>query len=78
MPDFYFNHAFLAAIYSQLGRTEEARAATAKVLELYPNFAEDYHGIADSFNAPERTRAAFIDGYRKAGINIPDRLAKGD
>jgi adenylate cyclase len=78
MPDFYFNHAFLAAIYSQLGRTEEARAATAKVLELYPNFAEDYHGIADGFNLPEQTRAAFIDGYRKAGINIPDRLAKGD
>ena len=73
MPGFFFDYAHQAAIYAQLGKMEEAHAAKEKLLEVYPNFAEDFYDLVGAFNQPESTYSAYVDGYRKAGIDIPDK-----
>ena len=74
MPEFFWNQAHLAANYAQLGRSEEAQASSEKLLELYPSFEKDYRGLFKAFNVPDRTIEAYVDGFRKAGLDIPDRL----
>ncbi len=73
MPGFFWYHAHLAMIYAELGKIEEARAATVKLLELYPNFVEDYYNLTGSYNTPDEITVRQVDGLRKAGLDIPDR-----
>jgi len=60
-------HQFLAAIYSELGREEEARAEAAEVLKISPNFSLEVLRQRLPFKDPavlERMLAAL----RKAGM----------
>jgi len=73
MPDFFLMHAHLAAIYAQLGRAEDATASAERLLTLYPDFEKESFTIFANYNVPDAMVARFHDGFRKAGLNIPDK-----
>jgi TolB-like protein/class 3 adenylate cyclase/cytochrome c-type biogenesis protein CcmH/NrfG len=60
-------HLCLAEVYIQLGREEEARAHTAQVLRLYPDFSlelwKKWHFYKDPSHLERR-----LDALRKAGL----------
>lgn len=66
-PDFVPAHAYLAVIYAELGRKEEAQAEIAEILRLAPQ------GTLESVRQrlpykDEAVLARFMDGFRKAGL----------
>ena len=66
-PNFVASHAYLAALLSEQGREEEARAAGAKALELSPRASVE--GLRERL--PYRNPAdleRFLAGVRKAGL----------
>jgi adenylate cyclase len=67
IPDLLPAHQFLATIYSELGREEEARAEAAEVLRLNPKYSLEGMRQRDPYKDPvvlERMLAAL----RKAGL----------
>lgn len=48
-PDQYFMHVRLAAVYSDLGREQEARAEAAEVLRIKPDFSIEAYAKANPF-----------------------------
>jgi TolB-like protein/class 3 adenylate cyclase/Tfp pilus assembly protein PilF len=48
-PDQYFIHVRLAAVYSDLGREQEARAEAAEVLRIKPDFSVEAYAKANPF-----------------------------
>ena len=62
----------LAVSFAQLGREQEARAAAANLVELYPSITEDGRGELSKWFYSEDLVEHFIDGLRKAGLDIPD------
>lgn len=48
-PDALFPHVRLAAVYSDLGREQEARAAAAEVLRVKPDFSVENYAKANPF-----------------------------
>jgi adenylate cyclase len=73
MPEFFLNHAHLATSYAQLGRSEEAQASIAKLLALYPGFENDCRAVFKAFNVPDPIFERYVEGFRKAGLNIPEK-----
>ena len=78
LPQFYRTHLLLAAIYGQLGRPEQARAAFVKLVDLLPEFATEGPVELRRVNYPEDLIAHLTEGMRKAGLNIPDASAPAD
>ena len=73
MPGFYLYHLALAADYAQLGRIEEARTEVDKVLAVYPDFGANARmGLRKFYWNYEELTESYIEGYRKAGLEIPD------
>jgi adenylate cyclase len=69
-PDFFINHAFLAACYSSLGRQAEAATEAVEVLRLNPKFTLE----AYAKTLPYKKNAdieRYIAALRKAGL--PDK-----
>ena len=63
----YIRHLYLAILYSELGRFEEARTEASKLLKLAPGFSVDVWGERVPYKNPsqaERDMAAL----RKAGL----------
>ena len=73
LPNFFWTHVILAAIYGQLGQQEEAGKAVQELLKLNPH-ADQTLGRSRIFE-PELVEH-FIDGLRKAGLEIPDDSTK--
>jgi len=73
MTDFFWTQTFLAENYAQLGRMEQARAAIAKLLKLYPDISANYRREARKYNWTEDQIEHLVEGLRKAGLNIPPR-----
>jgi adenylate cyclase len=71
-PEWWRQHLALAMAYGQLGRREEAQAALAALVELYPVIAESPRNDFRRWNFSEDLIDRFIDGLRKAGLEIPD------
>jgi len=69
-PNWFWPHAALAAVYSMLGRNEEARAEAVEVLRINPRFSLEWVDRVAAYKdrAPVKT---FIDAMRKAGL--PDK-----
>ncbi|HKA54994.1 MAG TPA: tetratricopeptide repeat protein, partial [Candidatus Binatia bacterium] len=66
-PNYWVAHLYLAAIYSELGREEEARAEAAEALRLNPHFALEVY----KQNMPYKDPAAlerWLSALRKAGL----------
>jgi len=69
-PNFVLSHAWLAAIYAELDRLDEARAAAAEVMRINPDFTA---GIWRNLGYKDRSIARrVVDGMRKAGLRVPD------
>lgn len=69
MPEFYWSQMFLAAIYGQLGRNSEAREMADRLLAIYPDFAASFWANAEKWNVGMKQ---FLEGLRKAGLDIPE------
>jgi adenylate cyclase len=66
-------HAQAVAAYGQLGRLEEAAEEVDKLLAIDPDFADNYWDEIDKWSFREDHAQMFIDGFRKAGLEVPDR-----
>jgi hypothetical protein len=64
--------ALIAAAYGQLGRAEDAQPTVKHILELDPDFEATARANRwKFFRYQEDLLDAFMDGLRKAGLNIP-------
>jgi hypothetical protein len=60
----------LAGSYGQLGRTEEAAEAKAKLLKAFPNVSAERVLNEDYVYAHEEDEKSFVDGFRVAGLPV--------
>jgi adenylate cyclase len=60
-------HAFLAVIYNELGREEEARAEVAEALRISPKLSLESFRQRIPFEDPAEVERV-LDGLRKAGL----------
>ncbi|MGH7274957.1 MAG: tetratricopeptide repeat protein, partial [Nitrospiria bacterium] len=67
LPNLSPAHQFLAAIYSRLGREEEARAEVAEILRISPNFSVEVLRQRLPYKDPADLER-LLDGLRKAGL----------
>ena len=77
----FLPHAILASGLALLDRREEAKIALDKLLEIKPDFSPDDTLAGLSPLNPEALRPQFktwIDGLRKAGLDIPDEPSTAD
>jgi adenylate cyclase len=65
-PGFIAGHRILCASLAQAGRTEELRAAMARLLELQPTISIAW--IEEHVPYTPRAMPHFLDGMRKAGL----------
>lgn len=65
-PEYHLTYRWLAAALGQLGRTEEARVALQKAIELAPQSFEFYVRNRPRWHRPE-SHEHMRDGLRKAG-----------
>lgn len=70
MPGYYPNHMWLAAIYGQLDRVEEARAATDALLEIFPDFPALAPRLIGIWLVDREAREHVLEGLRKAGLEL--------
>jgi adenylate cyclase len=69
MPDFYTTQAFLAAVYSELGRKTEAHTAVERARTLYPGLTiEEWTEEMRKWNRPDAVLRKFGAALRKAGL----------
>lgn len=68
---FFWTYVHLAMNYAQFGREAEAKAAAAKLLELYPEFETHARTELKKWWWEESMREHMIEGLRKAGLDIP-------
>jgi adenylate cyclase len=66
-PDNFFAHVSLTALYSMMGRENEARAEAAEVLRLNPKFSVDKY-LKEAIYKDERQRENTINALHKAGL----------
>jgi hypothetical protein len=60
----------LAGSYARLGRTNEAAAAKAKLLQAFPNASAERVVNEDYVYAREEDQDFFVDGFRIAGLPV--------
>jgi len=73
MPDYWPSHMYLAAIYGQLGRADEARVAVENLDRLFPGFRASARRELGKWLVTPEMQDHVLDGLRKAGLTIPDR-----
>jgi TolB-like protein/DNA-binding winged helix-turn-helix (wHTH) protein/Tfp pilus assembly protein PilF len=74
LPNWWWNQVELAYTYGQLGDADNARAATAKLLELYPGFDLETAVMEHrKFGFEPSYIDLAIEGLRKAGV--PERAS---
>ena len=66
-PNHVFPHAFLAAVYVDLGRMDEAKSAADEVMRLNPKFTASRFMQSHTFHDPVRD-ARFRDLVQRAGL----------
>ena len=66
-PDFPVIHLFLAITYALLGREEEARASTAKTMELIPHMSVTVVSKTWRYKCEDNLQLV-LDAMRKAGF----------
>jgi adenylate cyclase len=69
IPGEYFSQIFLAAIYAELGREKEARAAVEELLRLHPGFTiETQIERLRNLNYSDGRMRPWVAALRKAGL----------
>jgi adenylate cyclase len=71
LPEYWRSWFVRTLALAQLGRIEEAEAALKKMLELYPEFADDPRGECSKWNWSPQLINHMLDGFSKAGLEIP-------
>ena len=66
-PDYLSSYRWLAAIYSELGREEEARTAVAEILRISPLSSIEFSRKSIPYKDPPILERC-IDALRKAGL----------
>ncbi len=66
-PNWLPTHLYLAVIYSELGREEEARAEVGEILRLSPNYSLEVLSQRSASKDPAETER-FLVALRKAGL----------
>jgi len=66
-PNFLPAHVFLAVVYSESSREEEARAAAAEILRISPNFSLEGYQQRVHYKDPA-VLERFVPALRKAGL----------
>jgi tetratricopeptide (TPR) repeat protein len=66
-PNFLAAYVFLAVVYSESSREEEARAAAAEILRISPNFSLDGYQQRVHYKDPA-VLERFVVALRKAGL----------
>ena len=66
-PTHVLPQAFLAAVYSDLDRIDEAKAAASEVMRLDPKFTASRHMRSHTLHNPARD-ARFVDLMQRAGL----------
>jgi adenylate cyclase len=72
MPGFFWSPSVLAAVYGQLERRAEAAAAVGNLLKIYPSFQSKVWDELRKWNFAPNLIEHFVEGLRKAGLDIPD------
>jgi hypothetical protein len=67
--------AGLAAVYGQLGETENAKATLDHILASQPGFAKDPRRWFTRRRISDELVESLMDGLRKAGLNGPTRAS---
>lgn len=67
-PDEFFIRVRLAAVYSDLGREQEARDQAAEILRIKPDFSVEAYAMANPFRDPALVEHR-KELLRKAGLN---------
>ena len=67
-------HAALASVLGRVGRVEEARKSLAKLLELKPDFSQEWH---ESFliGVDPSLTDTFFEGLYKAGLEATKKTS---
>jgi TolB-like protein/Tfp pilus assembly protein PilF len=73
LPGFFAVYEALAAVYGQLGDRDAARQALDEMLKLAPNFGEVARTLKSKWFDSDFVEH-ILDGLRKAGLKIDDRL----
>jgi tetratricopeptide (TPR) repeat protein len=69
LPGFFWTQIFLAAIYAEMGRQGDARAAVEELLRLRPGFTtEQYIEEERKHNIPDHWSRRWVAALRKAGL----------
>jgi adenylate cyclase len=71
LPEYWRTWFVRTLALAQLGRIEEAEAALKRMLELYPEFADDPRGECEKWNWSPELIEHMLDGLGKAGLDIP-------
>jgi adenylate cyclase len=71
MPEFWRDPFVTTIALAQLGRIDEARESLSSMLALHPPFADDPWGECRKWNWDEELIARILDGFEKAGLEIP-------
>jgi adenylate cyclase len=69
-PNYFWSHAMLAVVYSQMDRDKEARAAAAEVMRINPKFSLEWVARVSIIRDSSRL-IELINAMRKAGL--PDK-----
>ncbi|HXI02827.1 MAG TPA: protein kinase, partial [Candidatus Saccharimonadales bacterium] len=77
MPSYYYTHLALAAAYGQLGEMEAAGGALRELLALKPDAASVVREEFERWTGEGELLDAYIDGLRKAGLDVPFEGAAG-
>ena len=67
-PGVYWHHVYLATIYAQLGRVDEARESVAEIVALYPGYADVARADLEKWFKDEALVSAMMDDLKKAGL----------
>ncbi|MDG4594848.1 MAG: hypothetical protein P9F75_04015 [Candidatus Contendobacter sp.] len=68
LPNFFWEHLFIAMICGQLGRAEEAQTALARLLALRPDLATAAAEVIGIIVLDPALVAHCVEGLRKAGL----------
>ena len=71
MPGNFYASAAIAAAYGQLGEREAARPVLMQLLAMKPGFAASAREEFGKWHGPGQLLEDFLDGLRKAGLEIP-------
>jgi hypothetical protein len=70
IPDFFATHLFMAAAYAQLGERDAAGKELRDLLRVRPGISAWAREGLRRYHDPELVEH-YIDGLRKAGLEIP-------